>query len=58
MAEQIKPLAPQHEETIAAFDREREEAHELGRRHREIVTNSRKNDHIVGRTHHDDDHDR
>jgi len=58
MAEQIKPLAPQHEETIAAFDREREEAHELGRRHREIVTNSRKNDRIVGRPHHDEDNDR
>ena len=56
MGEQTKPVAREHEETIAAFDREREEAHELGRRHREIVTNARKNDRLVGRIH--DDHDR
>jgi hypothetical protein len=55
MAERSKPMAPEHEETIAAFDREREEAHELGRRHREIVTNSRKNDRIVGRDRDDQD---
>ena len=57
MREPHKPQTSEHEETIAAFDREREEAHELSRRHREIVSNSRKNDRIVGRTHHND-HDR
>ncbi len=56
MAERTKPMSSEHEETIAAFDREREEAHELGRRLRELVTNSRNNDRIIGRDH--DNHDR
>ena len=43
----------EHEETIAAFDREREEAHELHRRHHEIITNSRRNDRIVGNDRYD-----
>jgi hypothetical protein len=34
----------EHEKTIAAFDRERDEVHELSRRHHEIITNSRRND--------------
>ena len=45
----------EHEKIIAAFDREREEAHELNRRHHETVTNSRRNDRIVGQDHHDHD---
>jgi hypothetical protein len=45
-----------HEETIAAFDREREEVHELNRRHREIVARSRRNDRLI--TQEDDDRDR
>jgi len=56
MGERSKTLSYEHEETIAAFDREREEAHELGRRYREIITNSRRNDRIVGRTR--DEHER
>lgn len=56
MAERTKPMSSEHEETIAAFDREREEAQALGRRHREIMTNSRNNDRIIGRDR--DDHDR
>jgi hypothetical protein len=43
----------EHEKTIAAFDRERDEVHELTRRHREIITNSRRNDRPV-RQHHDE----
>ena len=52
MPERRRPLSYEHEdteETIAAFDREREEAHELSRRHHEIVDRSRRNDRIVGR---------
>jgi len=56
MRERRKTLSYEHEETIAAFDREREEAHELDRRHREILTNSRRNDRIVGRNR--DEYDR
>ena len=56
MGERNKPPSYEHEETIAAFDREREEAHELTRRLHEIIENSRRNDRIVGRDH--DDHDR
>jgi hypothetical protein len=56
MAERTKPMSSDHEETIAAFDRERQEAHDLDRRYREIVMNSRNNDRIVGRDH--DDHHR
>jgi len=49
MPERRTPLSYEHEETIAAFDREREEAHELSRRHHEIVNRSRRNDRVVGR---------
>jgi hypothetical protein len=56
MGERSKPPSSEHEETIAAFDREREEAHELSRRHQEIVTNSRRNDRLVRQN--QDDHDR
>jgi hypothetical protein len=49
MGERRTALSSEHEETIAAFDREREEAHELGRRHREIISSSRRNDRVVGR---------
>jgi hypothetical protein len=48
MADRRKPLAYEHEKVIAAFDRERDEAHELSRRHHETVNNSRRNDRIVG----------
>jgi hypothetical protein len=47
MGERSNTQSYEHEETIAAFDREREKAHELGRRHHEIVTNSRRNDRSV-----------
>lgn len=56
MRERSKPQSDDHEETIAAFDREREEAHELNRRHDEIITNSRRNDRVVKRDH--EDHNR
>jgi len=55
MSEPRRPPHPDHEETIAAFDREREEAHELKRRHQEIITNSRRNDRPV-RPEHDQPH--
>jgi len=55
MADRGKPLSSEHEEVIAAFDREREEAHELDRRHRELIVNSRRNDRIIGQDHHHDD---
>jgi len=55
MSERRKPLSYEHEEIIAAFDREREEAHELRRRHHEIVNNSRRNDRIVGHDRHPPD---
>ena len=51
-----KPLSSEHEETIAAFDREREEAHELNRRYHELVANARRNDRVIGRN--EDHHDR
>jgi len=45
MGDRTKPHANEdREETIAAFDRERDEAHELHRRHRELIMNSRRND--------------
>ena len=47
MGERSKTPSYDHEETIAAFDREREEAHELGRRYHEIITTSRRNDRSV-----------
>jgi hypothetical protein len=49
MPERRTPLSYEHEATIAAFDREREEAHELSRRHHEIVSRSWRNDRVVGR---------
>jgi ribosome-binding protein aMBF1 (putative translation factor) len=52
MSERRKPLSYEHEETIAAFDREREEAHELRRRYHEIISNARRNDRIVGHDRH------
>ena len=56
MGERRIPLRYDHEETIAAFDREREEVHELNRRHREIVARSRRNDRLI--TQEDEDRDR
>ena len=55
MADRRTPLSYEYEEIIAAFDRERDEAHELNRRHHEIVKNSRRNDRIVGRDLHEHD---
>ena len=55
MGERRIPLPYEHEETIAAFDRERAEAHELNRRHHEIITSSRRNDRLI--THDDNDRD-
>ena len=52
MTDRRKPLSSEHEKIIAAFDREREEAHELKRRHHETVNNSRRKDRIVGQDHH------
>jgi len=56
MGERRIPLSNEHEETIAAFDRERAEAHELNRRHDEIIARSRRNDRLI--TEQDDDQDR
>jgi len=56
MAERRIPLPYEHEEIIAAFDRERDEVHELNRRHREIVARSRRNDRLI--TQEDEDRDR
>ena len=56
MGERRIPLSGEHEETIAAFDREREEAHELNRRYHEIIARLRRNDRLV--TQEDDDRDR
>ena len=53
MGERRKPPTHEHEETIAAFDREREEAHQLSRRHDEIITNAQRNDRLVRRQHDD-----
>jgi hypothetical protein len=44
MGERTKVDDATRKETIAAFDRERDEAHELSRRHSERVINSRRND--------------
>ncbi len=44
MSERTKPRDEKHDEIIAAFDRERDEAHELHRRHAETMINSHKND--------------
>jgi hypothetical protein len=56
MGDPGKPQAHEPEQTIAAFDREREEAHELHRRHHEFITHLRRNDRIVGRK--QEDHNR
>ena len=53
MGERRIPLPYEHAETIAAFDRERAEAHELNRRYHEIITRSRRNDRLI--THDDTD---
>ena len=45
--EPAKPRGPSRDEIIAAFDRERDEAHELQRKHSEAVINSRRNDRPV-----------
>ena len=45
----------EHEKTIAAFDRERDEVHELNRRHHEIITNSRRNDRPIRQQHDEND---
>ena len=55
MPERDKPLSDEHEETIAAFDRERDVAHELSRRSEEIINNSRRTTRIVGRPRSEDD---
>lgn len=54
MGERI-PLPYEHEETIAAFDRERAEAHELTRRHHEIISRSRRNDRLITQNNNDRD---
>jgi hypothetical protein len=47
MEERRIPLPYEHEEIIAAFDRERAEAHELNRRYHEIIVRSRRNDRLI-----------
>jgi hypothetical protein len=42
-----KPRDRTHDEVIAAFDRERDKAHELQRRHSEAVINSRRDNRPV-----------
>ena len=44
MSDRRRPIPDEHKDIIAAFDREREEAHELSRRHLEIINNARRND--------------
>jgi len=56
MGERRIPLPHDHEETIAAFDRERAEAHELTRRYHEIIARLRRNDRLITQEH--DDRDR
>jgi hypothetical protein len=53
MGEREKPRDKKHDEIIAAFDRERDEAHELHRRHTETMINSHKNDRPARRNDHD-----
>ena len=55
MGERRIPLPYEHEETIAAFDRERAEAHELTRRHHEIIARSRRNDRLITQDNNDGD---
>ena len=56
MGERRIPLPYEHEETIAAFDRERAEVHELNRKYHEIISKSRRNDRLI--TQEDEDRDR
>ena len=49
-------MAHEHEETIAAFDRERAVAQELTRKYHEIIARLRRNDRLI--TQEDDDRDR
>jgi len=44
----------EHEKTIAAFDRERDEVHDLNRRHHEMIRNSRRNDRPIRQDHDDE----
>ena len=44
----------EREKTIAAFDRERDEVHDLNRRHHEMITNSRRNDRLIRQDHNDE----
>jgi hypothetical protein len=44
MSKRKKSRDQKNAEVIAAFDRERDEAHELRRRHSELVNNSRRRD--------------
>jgi hypothetical protein len=55
MEERRIPLSYEHEETIAAFDRERAEAHELNRRLHEIIAKWRHNDRLITPEDHDRD---
>jgi hypothetical protein len=47
MGKPAKPNDLERDKIIEAFDRERDEVHELERRHVESVTNSRRNDRPV-----------
>jgi hypothetical protein len=55
MGDRRIPLPYDHEETIAAFDRERAEAHELTRRYHEIIARLRRNDRLITQDNHDRD---
>ena len=55
MREPGKSQTSNHDETIAAFDRERAEVHELSRRLEEIVARLRRNERPLGRSDHYDD---
>ena len=55
MREPGKPQTSDHDEPIAAFDRERAEVHELSRRLEEIVARLRRNERPLGRSDHYDD---
>jgi hypothetical protein len=56
MGERRIPLTDDHQEIIAAFDRERAEAQELNRRCHEIIARLRRNDRLI--TQEDDARDR
>ena len=53
MGERRIPLRDDHEETIAAFDRERAEAQELTRRYHEIIARLHRNDRLITQDHDD-----